>query len=107
MPRTMIPASKTRRSLSGKLAKASTRYGVSDATVEDLKREYKTETLADYIRALVDQAPALTVEQRERLALLLRGSTSERPEYDVLDSVPSAAEGVTEKPGTHAATRPE
>lgn len=107
MPRTMIPASKTRRSLSGKLAKASTRYGVNDATVEDLKRELKAETLADYIRALVDQAPALTVEQRERLALLLRGSTSEKPTYDVLDSVPRAAEGVEEKPGTHAATRPQ
>ncbi|MEV4286446.1 hypothetical protein AB0K40_13170 [Nonomuraea bangladeshensis] len=107
MPRTMIPASKTRKSLSGKLAKASTRYGVSSATVEDLKRELKTETLADYIRALVDEAPALTAEQRERLALLLRGSTSEKPTYDLLDSVPRAAEEVKEKPGVHAATRPE
>lgn len=107
MPRMVIPASKTRKSLSGKLAKASTRYGVNDATVDDLKRELKTETLADYIRALVDEAPALTTEQRERLALLLRGSSAEPPTYDILDSVPSAAEGIKEKPGTHAATRPE
>lgn len=107
MPRLTIPASDARKSLSGKLAKASTRYGVNSATVEDLKREFKTETLADYIRALADSAPVLNDEQRDRLAHLLKGSTSEKPSYDLLDSVPLSAERVTEKPGTHAATRPE
>lgn len=107
MPITDVTASKRRRSLVGKLAKASTRYGVNDATVEDLKRELKAETLADHIRALADTFPPLTAEQRERLSALLRGSSVETPTYDLLDSVPSATEGVKEKPGVHAATRPE
>lgn len=37
------------------------------------RRNLKTERLADYIRRAVDSAPPLTPEQRDRLALLLRG----------------------------------
>jgi hypothetical protein len=33
----------------------------------------KAEYLADYIRRTVDAAPELTPEQRDRLALLLKG----------------------------------
>lgn len=108
----VIPASKERRSLQGKLARAKAsangyRPLSSDVDVTEIRREIHAQTLADAIKALADTFPPLTAEQRERLSALLRGSTREQPAYDVLDSVPSAAEGVKEKPGTHAATRPE
>lgn len=34
--------------------------------------EHKTETLAEQIQAVVNEAPPLTAEQRDRLAALLR-----------------------------------
>lgn len=102
-----VPASRERRALRAKIARASSKFASEkDGDLTELRREFKTQTIADYITALVDEAPALTIEQRERLALLLRGSSAEKSSYDVLDSVPSAAEAVKEKPGTHAATRP-
>lgn len=38
-----------------------------------LDTEIRTARLADYIRKTVDAAPPLTPEQRDKLALLLRG----------------------------------
>lgn len=43
-----------------------------DADVTELRRQLKSERLEDYIRRVVDEAPPLTAEQRDRLALLLR-----------------------------------
>lgn len=43
------------------------------ADTVSLKRQMKAEYLADYIRRTVDAAPELTPEQRDRLALLLKG----------------------------------
>jgi hypothetical protein len=37
------------------------------------RQNLRTERAADYIRETVDAAPPLTTEQRDRLALLLRG----------------------------------
>ena len=37
------------------------------------RRNMRTERLADYIAKVVDAAPPLTLAQRDRLALLLRG----------------------------------
>ena len=37
------------------------------------RRNLKAERLADYIKRQVDSAPPLTTDQRDRLALLLRG----------------------------------
>lgn len=42
------------------------------------RQNLRTERLADAIRATVDAAPPLTVEQRDRLALLLRPATGPR-----------------------------
>ena len=39
----------------------------------------RAERLADYIKRTVDAAPPLSVEQRDRLALLLRGGGAEPP----------------------------
>jgi hypothetical protein len=63
-----IPASPERRRLVGQIALA-TRHGETERVTE-LRRDLKAQTLEDHIKALVDTAPALTNEQRERLALL-------------------------------------
>jgi len=44
-----------------------------DPELNDARRCLKTERLADYIKKTVDAAPPLTPEQRDRLAILLRG----------------------------------
>ncbi len=41
--------------------------------VEEARRNYRFVAASDYIRAVVDAAPPLTPEQRDRLATLLRG----------------------------------
>jgi hypothetical protein len=42
------------------------------ADVSGLRAQLKAERLEDYIARVVDAAPPLTAEQRDRLALLLR-----------------------------------
>ncbi len=42
------------------------------ARVEELRRKYRAVAAEDYITRLVEEAPPLTVEQRDRLAALLR-----------------------------------
>jgi hypothetical protein len=44
------------------------------AEVEDRRRTYRYLSAEDYIRRLVDEAPPLTPDQRDRLAVLLRPS---------------------------------
>ncbi len=41
--------------------------------IEEARREHAAAVLENYIRRTVDAAPSLTSEQRDRLALLLRG----------------------------------
>lgn len=41
--------------------------------VEEARRNYRFVAASDYVRRLVDAAPPLTVDQRDRLAVLLRG----------------------------------
>lgn len=47
-----------------------------DADTTELRRRLKAERLEDYIARTVDAAPSLTDEQRDRLALLLRGGAA-------------------------------
>lgn len=49
-----------------------------DRDTTDLEQNLKEATLAEHITRLVDTAPPLRPEQRERLALLLRGATADR-----------------------------
>lgn len=42
------------------------------AEVQGLRTEFRTQSLADHITRVVDAAPPLTPEQRDRLAVLLR-----------------------------------
>lgn len=48
---------------------------LDDPELENAKRDLKSEVLADHIRRVVDEAPPLTAEQRDRLASLLRGES--------------------------------
>ena len=43
------------------------------ADVTELRQRLKAERLEDYIKRTVDAAPVLSAEQRDKLALLLRG----------------------------------
>lgn len=47
-----------------------------DPAVVAARRDLRAARLADYIRRTVDLAPPLTAEQRDRLALLLRGGAA-------------------------------
>jgi len=40
-----------------------------------LQTEFRAQRLAEHIKKIVDAAPPLTPEQRDRLALLLRGTS--------------------------------
>ena len=52
---------------------ARTKKADPDADVSELKLRLREEHLADYITRTVDAAPPLRADQRDRLALLLRG----------------------------------
>jgi hypothetical protein len=45
----------------------------TDPQVRETRRNLNEARLAEHIRRLVDEAPPLTAEQRDRLAILLRG----------------------------------
>ncbi len=45
------------------------------AMVEERRRQYRVMAAEEYIKTLVDSAPPLTPEQRDRLAVLLRPDT--------------------------------
>jgi hypothetical protein len=55
---------------------AHTKRRDPSADVTELRRQLKAERLEDYIRRTVDDAPALSPEQRDKLALLLRGGSA-------------------------------
>jgi len=44
-----------------------------NADVTDLRRQLRAERLAEHVAAVVAEAPPLTPEQRDRIAVLLRG----------------------------------
>ena len=47
-----------------------------DPDLVDARRNLRAERLAEHIRLTVEAAPPLTAEQRDRLALLLRGGAA-------------------------------
>ena len=65
----MDPAARTSRA---RVAALTRHHPDSSETVE-LTRDFKAERLGEYIQRVVDAAPPLTDDQRDRLALLLRG----------------------------------
>jgi hypothetical protein len=51
------------------------RHHPNGPTTEQLARDFKADRLAEHIRRVVDAAPPLTAEQRDRLSALLRTSS--------------------------------
>jgi hypothetical protein len=49
-----------------------------NADVTELRRDLKAAHLAEYVRRLVGEAPALSPEQRDRIAQLLRSGGGDR-----------------------------
>lgn len=62
------------RTIQAKLA-AEVRYRPEEDH-SDLRRDHAAAKLADYITKVVHSAPPLTAEQRDRLAVLLRGGAA-------------------------------
>ena len=60
----------------GRVAALSRSRGADDPDLIAARRDLRVERLADHIRRTVDAAPPLTVEQRDRLAMLLRGGSA-------------------------------
>jgi len=48
-------------------------HAPSDPALTELRRELKAQRLEEHIAKVVDSAPPLTVEQRDRIAAILRG----------------------------------
>lgn len=61
----------------GRVAALSRSRTDDDPDLLDARRCLRAEALADHIKRTVDAAPPLTVEQRDRLALLLRGGAND------------------------------
>lgn len=56
-----------------RIASLSRSRTADDPELVEARRNLRAERLADYIKRTVDAAPPLTADQRDRLALLLRG----------------------------------
>lgn len=53
---------------------AAKRHHPNDQKTAELTAQFKADRLARHIRRIVDSAPPLSPEQRDRLALLLRAA---------------------------------
>lgn len=58
---------------------ARRRHHPDDPAIERLERDYKASRLESAIRAAVESAPQLSIEQREELARILRPARSAAP----------------------------
>ena len=56
-----------------RVASLSRSRAADDPELVKARTNLKAERLADHIRNVVDEAPPLSAEQRDRLAVLLRG----------------------------------
>ena len=59
-----------------KVAALSRDRSPDDPDLVDARRDLRAARLEDYIRRTVEAAPPLSAEQRDRLAVLLRGEAS-------------------------------
>lgn len=70
---TVDPAVLSRR---GRLNAMQRHHGADDPRVIELRRETRAEALARHVAKVVDEAPPLTAEQRNRIAALLRAPSA-------------------------------
>jgi hypothetical protein len=68
----MVKSSPETRSHAGRTAVLTRHRGADDPATIEARRDLKAASAEQYIRGLVDAAPRLSSEQRDRLATLLR-----------------------------------
>jgi hypothetical protein len=71
-----LTATTTWKQKRGRLARLSQNLPADDPELSALRRDIAADRLAEHIEKVVSQAPPLTVEQRDRIAAILRGGTS-------------------------------
>lgn len=76
MPRSQLPTPTHARAV---LASRTARYGADHPETAAARRAYEAERLEAHIRQVVDAAPALTPEVRNRLAALLAAPATAVP----------------------------
>jgi|tagenome__1003787_1003787.scaffolds.fasta_scaffold20781461_2 hypothetical protein len=72
----LVPRDPGWKSKRGELAARYRHHGADDEQVVSLSQEFAADALEDHIRRVVDQAPALSAAQRDRLAALLRAPSA-------------------------------
>lgn len=77
MSRSQLPTPTRARAT---LASRTARYGQDHPETVSARRAYETERLELHIRQVVDAAPPIFPEARDRLATLLRPSSTPAPE---------------------------
>jgi len=73
----LAPASTNWRSPRARIASLSRSRTPDDPDLQDARRDLRSARLADYIARTIAGAPPLSTEQRDRLALLLRGTAED------------------------------
>jgi hypothetical protein len=68
-----VPSLSPKRRREAASIAALTRWRPDDAALAEQRRDYHAAGIEEHIRRLVDQAPPLSTEQRNRLALLPLG----------------------------------
>jgi hypothetical protein len=63
--------SEARVKLAGEVGAIARHHGESDPRLPELRRELRALSLEEHIRKVVDAAPPLTQDQRNKLAVLL------------------------------------
>ncbi len=72
-----MPASSlARRTLVSTVAALARHRGTDDQAVTDARRDLAAERLAEHVQGVVERFPALTAEQRDRIAALLNSAPS-------------------------------
>lgn len=71
------PLSPDGRKFRGKHAVLTRHRGPDAPETIEAARDYRAEVLAEHVRKVVDAAPPLTAEQRDRIAALLRAPASQ------------------------------
>ena len=70
----MAAKTQARRSASSRVSALSRSRSDNDPVLVEARQQLRVAGLAEYIEAVVNRAPPLSSEQRDRLVLLLRGA---------------------------------
>lgn len=72
-----MPTKSPRRHAAAVVGALQRHHGPDDPRLPDARRELRAAELEEHVRRIIDAAPPLTSEQRDRIAALLRPVASE------------------------------